>query len=67
MSNDADRAPTSRAALEPGGTALSQFELDLLVVGYLSAVARVQNDRGVAACRLRMEPTGQDRLSGRSI
>jgi hypothetical protein len=53
-----------RTELDPDVAESSGFTLDLLVVGYLSAVARELADRRVAGCRLRIGPADAARLSG---
>jgi hypothetical protein len=53
-----------RTELDPDVAESSGFTLDLLVVGYLSAVARELADRRVAGCRLRIGPAAAARLSG---
>jgi Family of unknown function (DUF6292) len=54
----------ARTELDPDVAESSGFTLDLLVVGYLSAVARELADRRVAGCRLRIGPADAARLSG---
>jgi hypothetical protein len=54
----------ARTELDPDVAESSGFTLDLLVVGYLSAVARELADRGVAGCRLRIGPADAARMSG---
>jgi hypothetical protein len=64
MSADTEPASTTRAGPERAATTLSPFELDLLVLGYLSAVARELDHRGIAECRLRLGPAEPHRLAG---
>jgi hypothetical protein len=54
----------ARTELDPDVAESSGFTLDLLVVGYLSAVARELADRRIAGCRLRIGPADAARLSG---
>jgi hypothetical protein len=54
----------ARTELDPDVAESSGFTLDLLVVGYLSAVARELADRRLAGCRLRIGPADAARMSG---
>jgi hypothetical protein len=54
----------SAEVTRPGPAEPSGFATDLLVMGYLSAVAQELDRRRVAECRLRMSPLDQSRLSG---
>jgi hypothetical protein len=63
-SGDGVGSAGGEAGPERYGTELSGATLDLVVTGYLSAVARALDRRGVAESRLRIGPSHAEQLAG---